>query len=54
MFTTLNVETLNRKEVVDYLRFLNEIITKDMSSEDQSKFLACKAKLHERLTGLDI
>ncbi len=53
IFANLEVQTLNRKEVTDYLVYLNEIITQDMSAGDQVKFLACKVKLNNRLIDLD-
>ncbi|PSR57058.1 hypothetical protein AHMF7605_28030 [Adhaeribacter arboris] len=53
IFGSLEVHKLNRKEVTDYLKYLNEIITKDMAPDDQIKFLACKVKLNNRLIQLD-
>ncbi len=53
IFKSAEIPTLNRQEVLDYLRYLNEIITKDMSTDDQVKFLATKVKLNNRLLELD-
>ncbi len=53
IFSNLNTETLSRKEVIDYLRYLEEIITTDMKPDDQMNFLACKVKLNKRMITLD-
>lgn len=53
IFNRVEIDTLNRQEVKEYLAYLNEIITQDMSAEDKVKFLRCKVKLNERLVELD-
>jgi hypothetical protein len=53
IFQNLEVKRLDRKEVREYLSYLNEIITPGMSAPDQVKYLALKVKLNDRLVQLD-
>jgi hypothetical protein len=53
IFQNLEVKHLERKEVREYLNYLNEIITPGMSAPDQVKYLALKVKLNDRLVQLD-
>ncbi len=53
IFTEIDIKALNRQEVKEYLVYLNEIISKDMSAADKVKFLKCKVNLNDRLIELD-
>ncbi len=53
IFRNIQIEDLDRKDTNQYLLYLNEIITSDMSPENQVKYLAVKVKLNNRLVQLD-
>lgn len=53
IFRNIQIENLDRKDTNQYLIYLNEIITTDMSPENQVKYLAVKVKLNNRLVQLD-
>ncbi len=53
IFRNITVEELDRKDTLQYLVYLNEIITSEMSPENQIKYLAVKVRLNNRLVQLD-
>ena len=53
IFTNLDQRQLTRQEILAHLCYLNEIITPEMSVEDQVKYLGYKIKLGRKLTELD-
>ena len=53
IFQGLEVQHLKRKEVMEHLDYLNEIITPKMAAPDQVKFLSVKVQLNDRLVQLD-
>ena len=53
IFSQVDIKTLNRQQVKEYLVYLNEIINNKMSEDDQVKFLKCKVDLNNRLVDLD-
>jgi hypothetical protein len=53
IFLNLEEKHLNRKQVVDYLLYLKEIITPNMSAPDRAKYQALQVKLNNWLVQLD-
>ena len=53
IFEKLDLQHLNRAEVAEHLRYLEEIIIPTMPVSDQVKFLAYKVRLNRRLVQLD-
>lgn len=53
IFKNIQIEELDRTDTNQYLKYLNEIITSEMSAAEQVKFLAVKVKLNNRLIQLD-
>lgn len=53
IFLNLDLTHLTRKEVEEYLLYLEEIITKTLKTQDQVKYLSYKVKLNGQLVKLD-
>ena len=53
IFDNLHIESLNRKQVMQYLNYLDEIVPQLSSYKEKIKFLSVKDKLDKRLGELD-
>lgn len=53
IFDNINIEELERSEVLNYLTYLSEIANQNLTLEKKIKFLAIKIQLNHRLLQLD-
>ena len=53
IFNNLNIEILNRKQVMQYLNYLDEIVPQIYSPKEKTRFLSIKVKLDKRLGVLE-
>ncbi len=53
IFDNINIEKLERNEVLNYTAYLSEIANQNLTLEKKIKFLAVKIQLNQRLLQLD-
>jgi len=53
MFERLDIESLPKPEVKEYLCYLQEIVPQLATNEDKVKFLGSRVRLNKRLVDLD-